>query len=382
MTRNLKILLSLLAVISLCIITEYSTLSLMTLTRTEPLPHAQELVKEERFAEADAWLDFFMQFDYVQKNTETVALHKEIKEKRSSILYNSQKAIMGFITGESDETIGKGAGAVSDYLVIGDLRDLGKEGWKYIKGEETDEVMIALSTIGVAATGSQVLSGVGTAATGGAAAPTVVASTTAKSAVVTLKVAKRLGKLPKWLLKKILALAKVINNKKNIYEANKLFNSIIVLTSKRGGLELLSKTHNEEGLDKMVQLTQKFGDNSLVLYELTNGMIVDAAQQFESPDDIATLQAAATYGKRGVKLVTQIGASPFAQIMAKDTGGHPSFYKKYLLSPLVHALLLPYWLLWFLVLAGIAVWLPWHKVRVFFPKGASNHSGAAVDGMR
>ncbi len=268
---------------------------------------------------------------------------------------------MGFITGESDEIIGKGAGAVSDYLVIGDLRDLGKETWKYVKGEETDEVMIALSAIGVAATGSQVLSGAGTAATGGAAAPTVAASTAVKSAVVTLKVAKRLGKLPKWLLKKIMVLAKAINKRKNIYEANELFNKITNLAKNFGGLELLSKTSNEEDLNKMMLFTQKFGDNSLVLYELTDGMIVDATQQFKSPADIAALTTAATYGKRGVNLMRQMGTASFVKTTAQDTGENKSFYKKYILAPLVYALLLPYWVLWLFVVAGVAVWLPWGK---------------------
>lgn len=358
---KIKIALSFLAAIVLGIIVEYSTLSLMTLTRIEPLPHAKKLVEEERFAEADAWLDFFMNFDYVSNNVETAALHKKIKDERSSIIYNGKKAFMGFITGESDEIIGKGAGAVSDYLVIGDLRDLGKETWKYVKGEETDEVMIALSAIGVAATGSQVLSGAGTAATGGAAAPTVAASTAVKSAAVTLKVAKRLGKLPKWLLKKIMVLAKAINKRKNIYEANELFNKITNLAKNFGGLELLSKTSNEEDLNKMMLFTQKFGDNSLVLYELTDGMIVDATQQFKSPADIAALTTAATYGKRGVNLMRQMGTASFVKTTAQDTGENKSFYKKYILAPLVYALLLPYWVLWLFVVAGVAVWLPWGK---------------------
>ncbi len=77
---KIKIALSFLAAIVLGIIVEYSTLSLMTLTRIEPLPHAKKLVEEERFAEADAWLDFFMNFDYVSNNVETAALHKKIKD--------------------------------------------------------------------------------------------------------------------------------------------------------------------------------------------------------------------------------------------------------------------------------------------------------------
>ena len=59
--------------------------------------------------------------------------------------------------------------------------------------------------------------------------------------------------------------------------------------------------------------------------------------------------------------MTQMGAASFAKTVAKDSGENKSFYKKYILAPLVYAILLPYWLLWFFVLAGIAVWLPWRR---------------------
>ncbi|XGA81786.1 hypothetical protein OR573_04035 [Halomonas sp. CH40] len=80
--------------------------------------------------------------------------------------------------------------------VIGDVRDLANQGVNLTQGEEVDEMMVALASLGVLATGAQVVSGLGAAASGGAAAPAVAGTTVAKSSLITLKTARRLGQLP------------------------------------------------------------------------------------------------------------------------------------------------------------------------------------------
>ncbi|NEX23477.1 hypothetical protein G3480_24845 [Thiorhodococcus mannitoliphagus] len=44
-------------------------------------------------------------------------------------------------------------------MFIGDLRDLTKQGLHWARGEETDEVIAALATIGVVASAAQLASG-------------------------------------------------------------------------------------------------------------------------------------------------------------------------------------------------------------------------------
>ena len=179
-----KCLISFIAFLAAITIFNHGKLQVLALNRIDPLPHTQELVAAERYAEAESYLGFFMEHEYVSSNPEAAALYQHIEETRDGWMYQIGKFGEGLIKGKSDENIGHVAGVVSDFLVIGDIRDLGVQGWNYVAGEEVDEILVALSTIGLASTGAQVASVVGTAASAGTAAPTVAASTSAKTAVV------------------------------------------------------------------------------------------------------------------------------------------------------------------------------------------------------
>jgi hypothetical protein len=87
----------------------------------------------------------------------------------------------GFVTGEG-ATIAALAGAVtSDLTVVGDVRDIAREGGLLVTGQPYDGLILGLATVGVAATGA-------TIGTGGTALP-------AKLGISVLKVARRGGQL-------------------------------------------------------------------------------------------------------------------------------------------------------------------------------------------
>lgn len=67
----------------------------------------------------------------------------------------------GFVTGQPEDLAGLAGTAVSDLMVWGDLRDASREGLKLAWGEDADELILGLSTLGLALTA-------GTYATGGA----------------------------------------------------------------------------------------------------------------------------------------------------------------------------------------------------------------------
>mgnify|MGYP000005626531 CR=1 FL=1 len=87
----------------------------------------------------------------------------------------------GFLTGEGSDTAGFVGAITSDLTVVGDVRDIGREGSKLVAGEEYSQLILGLSVVGVAATGA-------TVATGGGALPV-------KVGVSLMKVAKRTGAL-------------------------------------------------------------------------------------------------------------------------------------------------------------------------------------------
>lgn len=353
-----KLTLTLLALVAAFLLANRAELSLLALQRTNPLPHAQQLVASEKFAEADAWLDFFMEFDYVREDAQAVALHAQIKDKRDGLLYQAGKTLEGFIKGKSDETAGQVSGVVSDFLVFGDIRDLGVQSWHYVSGEEVDEVLLVLSGAGVAATGVQVASAVGTVSTAGAASPALAGSTAAKSALVTLKTAKRLGKLPNWLLKELKIAAAAAKKSKSLGKIGEWFDDIGTLARTRGGLELLSKTDNADDLRKMAKFSRAFEDKSAVMYELAGKRAVEAAQGLNHADELRALRVASTYGDEGVAAMQRMGVQKFTQKLAKKARHWKMLYKHAPTWLLKWLALLPAWGLLALLATGIGVWLP------------------------
>ena len=89
----------------------------------------------------------------------------------------------GFVNGEATSALGMSGSIASDLTLYGDLRDLKKEGSKYIDDEPYDAFILNISLVGIGLSASQLLSA-------GAATPLKVGASV-------LKVAKKTGKLTK-----------------------------------------------------------------------------------------------------------------------------------------------------------------------------------------
>lgn len=92
---------------------------------------------------------------------------------------NTGNFVTGFVTGEGDSTPAFMGAMASDLTVVGDVRDIGSEGTKLVRGEEYSKMILGLSVVGLAATTA-------TVATGGGGLP-------ARIGVSILKVAKKAG---------------------------------------------------------------------------------------------------------------------------------------------------------------------------------------------
>jgi len=94
---------------------------------------------------------------------------------------NAMEFGVGFFSGEGTTVAGLAGAVTSDLTVVGDVRDLVHEGGLMVTGQEYDELMLGLATVGIAATGV-------TVATGGIGLP-------AKLGVSVFKVARKAGTL-------------------------------------------------------------------------------------------------------------------------------------------------------------------------------------------
>lgn len=352
----IKIPLLVLAIISASILWQQAQLSVLALSRVDPLPEARAMLKEERYAEAFNYLDFFMGYEYVRENTEAQALYVETTNKRASWNYQLSKLREGLLSGTSDEAIGQAAGVATDFFVIGDIRDLAYQGFNLVQGEEVDEVIVALATLGVVATAAQVASGAGTVATGGAAAPAVVGSTVAKSGLVTLKTAKKLGKLPAWLGKAIIQAAKKAKKTKSVGSLSAILSDVNILAKTRGGLKLMKQTKNASELRRMAKFAHTFETHSATVYRIGGKTAVNLAQQTKKVGK-ESIKLATTFGHNGLKVLDKVGALKFTKLVSRAS---KMTYKGDIFRLIAKLLLLiPTWVLYILVVLGAVAWIPW-----------------------
>jgi hypothetical protein len=103
------------------------------------------------------------------------------KSMSRTIARNTGSFLEGFIHGEGNDTASFVGAITSDLTVVGDVRDIGQEGTKMVKGEDYSQFILGLSVVGLAATTA-------TIATSGGALP-------ARIGVSLLKVAKKAGTL-------------------------------------------------------------------------------------------------------------------------------------------------------------------------------------------
>jgi hypothetical protein len=350
-----KLLLLLLAVISAGVLWQQTQLSVLALSRIDPVPEVRAMIAEERYAEAGDYLDFFMDYDYARDDPEARTLHAEITAVRDSLSYQAAKLGEGLLTGTSDETIGKAAGVVTDLLVIGDIRDLVRQTGNWARDEDVDEVITALATIGLVASAAQAATAAATLGSAGAAAPTLAASTTAKSSVTILKAARKLGQLPPWLGKTLIESAKTVKQTRKLDSVGDLLTDAHRLARTRGGLSLLSKTSDAASLSRMAKATDTFGDSTVTLYRIGGKTFLETADR-AAELGADHIKLASTYGADGLRLLDKIGPMSFVKYSARTS---KIAYKGDALDLMARFLaMLPHWLLYLFVSLGALVWMP------------------------
>lgn len=347
--RLFKFTLLVLALISAGVLWQQAQLSVLALGRIDPLPETRHMLAEQRYADAASYLGFFMDYDYVRDNPKAQALYADITRIRSDWRYQFDKLSEGLLTGTSDESIGQVAAVTTDFLVIGDIRDLTLQGMNHLQGEAVDETLVALSALGLVATTAQIVSGIGTVETAGVAAPTLVATTATKSGIVALKTAKRLGKLPPWLGKTLVREAKIAQQSKSLSAMTAMLSDVTTLANTRGGFRLLSRTKNSAELSRMAAFARAFGSQSATLYHLGGDAVVAMTPK-------ESIKLAATFGQGGLRLLDHFGALKFTKLAAR---GAKIAYKGDAIALLAKWLLtLPVWGLYAVMGLAAAVWFP------------------------
>lgn len=113
------------------------------------IPDIRKLRKEGKLSEALELARFVLKHPDMPGQIEAKTVEDEIIAEQQSYWGKTKRFSGGFITGNGGSTEAL-AGAISSDLVIwGDIRDLAKQGYLKVKGDEADPVIAALAGIGL-----------------------------------------------------------------------------------------------------------------------------------------------------------------------------------------------------------------------------------------
>lgn len=327
---------------SLLILEDRKTFDFSTLVQIDPIPHTEKLIQEKKYVEAQEYLSFFMEQPYVKNNPESSKILNDIKKIRNSYDYKKDKVIEGVLKGKSDDNIGKTSALISDFLVIGDIRDLSIQGMHYFNNEKVDNFMVALSSLGLIATASTLYSG-------GATAPI-------KTSVSVLKYGKKIKKIPLWFESKLIDSVKVVKKTKSLTTVEKMLEPIKNLYNKVGldqSLYMLKMSKNSKELLHLAKFGSRFGEKSRTLLKITNNRALNYASAMPKVKP-KTFITASTYGEDGLKALKKVGENKFLKRVSFNSHIFKSIYKGNF-NPLLNYLLknIPNWVLFSTIFLGL-----------------------------
>jgi len=120
-----------------------------TLPDHDYLPEIQALQQQGRLAEAITLANTVGGLPGMPHEAEILTLTQRMESDYNGWQRKTGDFVTGFLTGKADSGESFGGALISDFLIIGDLRDLGGEGIKLMRGEKTDPVLAALSAVGL-----------------------------------------------------------------------------------------------------------------------------------------------------------------------------------------------------------------------------------------
>ncbi|MDO5532308.1 hypothetical protein [Sutterella sp.] len=262
---------------------------------TDPVEHATELYNSGKYREAEEYSSFWLSLpgadEDPQEHAAVQAVEQAAREKRSDISYQATEVTKGFLLDESVEDYGQAAGALSSLLVVGDIRDLVREGWHWTQGEEVDPFITSLSALGVALTAVSI-------------GPQAPAGGAGKTGIAVLKAAKRANKIPPRLEKEILLAVR--GGTKGMDKLAPVAD-LVKYGEKQGlaaTMEVLAKSETLAEIPRVVRAAEKYGDSGRAMLRWGGKDVVRMTEKRGA----AEVRAAARYGGDAVAKLERVPA--------------------------------------------------------------------------
>lgn len=189
----------------------------------------------------------------------------------------------GFVTGEPQDVASFAGAALGDLFVFGDIRDALREGVRYVRGEQVDELVLGLAAAGIAVTA-------GTYATAGAGAPAraglTLVKTARKSGRLSAEFAENLGRMVKQA--SFPALSRGTREGMKIERANGLLHlvrdagRIEKAAGGRAALDALKLAKEPRDITRIAKLAEKEGSRTRAILKIAGrGAIALAVLTFD-----------------------------------------------------------------------------------------------------
>jgi hypothetical protein len=144
--------------------------------------HILDALRDDRFNDAVMY-QYLAEYLGVQLDSYTLHAIDEQSDVLSQSWRNIKSFGKGFFSGNADDMVGLTGAITSDMTLYGDLRDLSKEGIKFVQGQSYDKLIFGMAAIGVGLSASQLFS--------------FGSTTPIKVGASVVKAAKKAGKLSK-----------------------------------------------------------------------------------------------------------------------------------------------------------------------------------------
>lgn len=272
----------------------------------EKLPDAdyiseiEKLREEDKLGEALELAKFVGEHPDMPGNLEAKRFEKEIQAELDSIFNMTLRFSRGAVTGDP-KTGADAAGAVfSDFFLFGDLRDLAVQGGKFISGQETDKLVVALSGIGVLTESIKTIDGVPAA----------------------LKLFRKIGSItPKFGHSILKASEKALKQRKVTSELKKMFIDFKDVGRNMGFTKsalALKSVDSAEDLSALARVSAKVPGETFVLLKYGGKEAFDAIKEIDpTGKGKKLLELAARKGKAGVKFLAKRDSTFLNKVLGK-----------------------------------------------------------------
>ncbi len=275
-----------------------------SLTHEDPVPKAKTLAGEGKICSALEHLAFFSEYEYVKDLPEFGVYFRQLQQTRASGPFMLLQVWEGLWSGKGDCAEALISATVSDFFVVGDVRDLFWEFVKRFHGEDSDELTEALAAAGIVLTGVTVFSG-------GTAMP-------AKAPLSLLKITKKLGKLSRPLERELVELLGKARKTGNIKEAvaGSLYRLARNPHLRTHLFDVIGQCKEIKDFARMEKMTAAFGNKTAKFVRLGGDSATVVFSKFGKDKAlVGAMDSALQYGPSGVHMLERVGPGKFMEYL-------------------------------------------------------------------